>query len=174
MDPSLRQPDVSALYAKYGLFLRRRCRTILRNDALADDALQEAFVKVLRSGDALATVDEPLRWLYRVVDRCCFDVLRRRRRSAESPSEDDDQSPSMASAHPSVDLELRDAVLRLLGTLNEEEMQLALLLYVDGMSQGEAAEELGLSRVTINKRVQVIRARAALWLGERGSKEATS
>lgn len=174
MDRSLHQADVSKLYAKYGFFLRRRCRTILRNDALADDALQEAFVKVLRSEGALEKVDEPLRWLYRVVDRCCFDALRKKRRSVESPLEDDDRSPTMASAHPSVDIEMRDAVLRLLATLSEDEMRIALLLFVDGMSQGEIADEMSLSRVTINKKVQAIRARAEMWLGKARPAEATS
>jgi RNA polymerase sigma-70 factor (ECF subfamily) len=174
VDRSLHQADVSKLYAKYGFFLRRRCRTILRNDALADDALQEAFVKVLRSEGALEKVDEPLRWLYRVVDRCCFDALRKKRRSVESPLEDDDRSPTMASAHPSVDIEMRDAVLRLLATLSEDEMRIALLLFVDGMSQGEIADEMSLSRVTINKKVQAIRARAEMWLGKARPAEATS
>jgi RNA polymerase sigma-70 factor (ECF subfamily) len=168
--------DVSALYAKYGFFLRRRCRTILRNDALADDALQEAFVKVLHSEGALAEVEEPLRWLYRVVDRCCFDALRKARRSIVSPGSegDDEERSNVATVHPSVDHEVRDAVLRLLATLTEDEMQIALLLFVDGMSQGEIADELGLSRVTINKRVQGIRARADVWLDRPTSREAVS
>jgi RNA polymerase sigma-70 factor (ECF subfamily) len=80
VDASLRTDEVSDLYAKYGFFLLRRCRTILRDPGLADDALQEAFVKILRSGGAVRDADEPLRWLYRVVDRCCFDALRKRRR----------------------------------------------------------------------------------------------
>jgi len=157
---SLRSEEVSALYAKYGFFLLRRCRTILRDEALADDALQEAFVKVMRGGGSIREADEPLRWLYRVVDHCCFDTLRKRRRSVETPSEDQG-----ASAHPAVAIELRDAVLRLLGTLDEKEMRIALLLFVDGLSQGEIAEEVGVSRVTVNKRIQAIRAGAEAWLG---------
>jgi RNA polymerase sigma-70 factor, ECF subfamily len=167
--PPRAHADVSALYAKYGFFLRRRCRTILRDHALADDALQEAFVKVLRSEGGLRGVEEPLRWLYRVVDRCCFDALRKRRRSVESASEEEG-----ATAHPGVEIEMRDAVLRLLGTLGEDEMQIALFLFVDGMSQGEIAEEMGVSRVTINKRVQTIRVRAEAWLGRARAAEATS
>jgi len=166
MDPP-GEPDIAALYARYGLLLRRRCRTILRDPALADDVLQEAFVKVLRNEAALRAVEEPLRWLYRVVDRCCFDALRRRRRAFEAPGDAEAASP-----HPAVDLEVRDAVLRLLGTLREDEMQIALLLFVDGMAQGEIAAEVGLSRVTVNKKVQTIRARADAWLG-RGREGAT-
>jgi RNA polymerase sigma-70 factor (ECF subfamily) len=157
---ALRTEEVSALYAKYGFFLLRRCRTILRDAALADDALQEAFVKVMRGGAAIREADEPLRWLYRVVDRACFDALRKRRRSVESPSDDEGET-----AHPSVAIEARDAVLRLVGTLDEDEMRIAIHLVVDGMSQGEIAEEVGVSRVTVNKKVQAIRARAEVWLG---------
>ena len=148
------------MYARYGYFLRRRCRTILRDEALADDTLQEAFVKVMRAGGAIREADEPLRWLYRVVDRCCFDALRKRRSMIETPSESEG-----AGAHPSVALEMRDAVLRLLDTFDEQRMRIALLLFVDGLSQGEIAEEVGVSRVTVNKRIQAIRADLQAWLG---------
>jgi DNA-directed RNA polymerase specialized sigma24 family protein len=36
------------------------------------------------------------------------------------------------------------------------------MLFVDGLSQGEAAVELGLSRVTINKRAQALRTQLRL------------
>jgi RNA polymerase sigma factor (sigma-70 family) len=160
LDRSLGSDEVSGLYAKYGFFLRRRCRTILRDDALADDALHEAFVKIMRGGASIREADEPLRWLYRVVDRCCIDALRKRRRSVETPSEHEG-----AGAHPGVAIELRDAVLHLLGTFDEEQMRIALLLVLDGLSQGEIAEEVGVSRVTVNRKIQAIRAGAAVWLG---------
>jgi RNA polymerase sigma factor (sigma-70 family) len=160
VDASLRTEEVASLYAKYGFFLLRRCRIILRDETLADDALQEAFVRVMRSGGAVREADEPLRWLYRVVDHCCFDVLRKRRRSVETQSDEEGES-----AHPGVAIEVRDAVLRLIETLSEEELRIALCLFVDGMSQGEIAEEVGVSRVTVNKKVQALRARADEWLG---------
>jgi RNA polymerase sigma factor (sigma-70 family) len=83
-------------------------------------------------------------------------VLRSRRRSIESPQNDE----LGETAHPAVDIEARDAALKLLGTLSEQEMQIAVLLFVDGMSQGEIAEEVGISRVTVNKKIQALRARA--------------
>lgn len=140
--------------------MRRRCRTILRNESLADDALQEAFVKIMRHGAPVRDADQPLHWLYRVVDHCCFDALRKRRRAIVSLDDND-----ASCAHPGVSIELRDAVLRLLGTFDEDQMRIALLLFVDGLSQGEIAEEVGFSRVTVNKKIQAIRARAEAWLG---------
>jgi RNA polymerase sigma factor (sigma-70 family) len=165
LNRSLGAEEVSALYAKYGFFLRRRCGAILRDDALADDALQEAFVKVMRSGAAIRDASEPLRWLYRVVDRCCYDALRKRRRSREASTEslgEDD----MAGPHPGAAIESRDAVLQLLGTFDENAMRIALLFFMDGLSQGEIADEVGLSRVTVNKKIQAIRAGVASWLDE--------
>jgi RNA polymerase sigma factor (sigma-70 family) len=148
--------DAAQLYAKYGFFLLRRCRAILRDAAAAEDALQQTFERLLRKGGDVMRADDPLRWLYRVVDRACFDVLRGRRRSLESRDDPEvDDAPC-----PGVDHEMRDAVLKLLGTLGEQEMQIAVLLFVDGLTQGEIAAETGVSRVTVNKRVQALRALA--------------
>ena len=80
----LRSDEVSNIYERYGALMRRRCRRILRDDALADDALQEAFVNLIRYGAQFRAADAKLRWLYRIVDRCCFGQLDRRR-PAESP-----------------------------------------------------------------------------------------
>lgn len=63
---------------------------------------------------------------------------------------------------PGVDPEARSAVLQSLERLDEGEQSLAIMLFVDGLSQGEAAAEMGVSRVTINKRAQDIRARLRL------------
>lgn len=160
--------DLCGLYTRYGYFLRRRCRTILRDDALADDVLQEAFVKVLHNVEVLRDVEEPLRWMYRVVDRCCFDALRRRRRAGESVLEGE-----RAGAHPDGEIELRDAVLRMLTAFDDEEKQIAVMLFVDGMSQGEIAQEIGVSRVTVNKRVRAVRLRAEGWLGRSATEAGT-
>jgi RNA polymerase sigma factor (sigma-70 family) len=164
---ALTPSEASGLYDRYGFFLLRRCRTILRDASAADDALQQVFEKLLRSGGAVRHADQPLRWLYRVADRCCFDMLRTRRRSLESPI---DAEATAGPAHPAIEIELRDTVIGLLSTMNEEEQRIAIFLFVDGMSQGEIAGELGVSRVTVNKRVQALRARVRMHV-ERGHVE---
>ena len=60
---------------------------------------------------------------------------------------------------PGIDPEARCAVVESLATLDEDQQSLAIMLFVDGLTQGQAAEELGVSRVTINKRAQELRAR---------------
>jgi RNA polymerase sigma factor (sigma-70 family) len=148
---------IASLYERYGFLLRRRCLLLLRDEALADDALQDAFVRLLKQGDAIELADRPLRLLYRVIDTTCFDHLRRRRvRRVEEPAADDP-----VGSHPDVSLEIRDAALRLLDSLSDPDRRIAVLAFVDGMTQGEIADEVGLSRVTVNKRVESLRVRAA-------------
>jgi RNA polymerase sigma-70 factor, ECF subfamily len=150
--------ELEQLYRKYGLLLHRRAWLILREEALAHDALQEAFVKVLRSTTALADIELPLRWLYRIVDRVALDFLRQRKSAPQVQATD---APlEWPSRHPDVPAEERDFALRFLAELDVESQHIALCAFVDGMSQAEIAADLGYSRVTINKRIAALRARA--------------
>jgi RNA polymerase sigma-70 factor (ECF subfamily) len=155
--------DVAALYQRYGFFLLRRCRLILRDEAAANDALQETFVKLMTHGATMQDTQRPLRWLSRVAERCCFDAMRKNRRLQMAVPVDSIEDD--VGAHPSVDPAVRNAVLCLLGRMSEQEQQIAVMAFVDGMSQGEIADEIGTSRVTVNKRMQGIRERAQRIMG---------
>ena len=152
----LTNDELTELYRRYGFLLRRRCRSILRNEAQAEDALQSAFMKMIESRSR--PVENRLAWMYRVVDRCCFDQLRRRKVRRAEPIED---HVDAGIAGPGVDVEARNAVLRILQDLSESEYEVAVLAYVDGAPQAEIAATLGLSRPTIWKRLVSIRERAA-------------
>jgi RNA polymerase sigma-70 factor (ECF subfamily) len=103
----------------------------------------------------MRAADSPYRWLCRAADRACIDLLRRGKRLRTALDIDDLDPVGVA---PGMDPEARCAVVESLARLDEEQQSLAIMLFVDGLSQGEAAAELGLSRVTINKRAQDIRA----------------
>lgn len=151
----LSNSEVTDLYRRYGVFLRRRCLLLLRDPALADDALQETFLKVMKNGGALRSVEQPLRWLYRVADNACFDQLRRTKHTRRAA--DLEESEAELPRHPGADPELRRAAIELLGRLEDEERRIAVMAFVDGMTQQEIADELGYSRMTIVKRVARIR-----------------
>ncbi len=123
-----------------------------------EDALQSAFVKIVESKQSLQAAGNRLGWMYRVVDWCCFDALRRRKvRQAEPIGDHEDTG----LAAPGVDVEARNAVARVLHELSESEYEVAVLAYVDGLPQSEIARLLGLSRPTIWKRLVAVRERAA-------------
>jgi RNA polymerase sigma-70 factor (ECF subfamily) len=155
---ALTNDELAELYRRYGLLLRRRCRALLRNEEQAEDALQSAFLKVVESKRALQAADNRLAWMYRVVDRCCLDALRRREvRRTEPIDEREDAEP----AAPGVDIDARNTITRVLHELSDSEYEVAVLAYVDGVPQNEIAKLLRLSRPTIWKRLVAIRERAA-------------
>jgi RNA polymerase sigma factor (sigma-70 family) len=148
--------EVGDVVRRYGALLERRCRLFMRDRSRSQDALQELFTTLLRRGEAYREAQSKYRWLCRAADRSCLDLLRREHvcRDALPIEEWDPVGPA-----PSVDPAARFSVLRALADLEDSEQALAIMLFVDGMSQGEAADELGVSRVTVNKRAQKIRDR---------------
>lgn len=158
MTEGLTNREVSDLYRRYGFFLRRRCLVLLRQPSLAEDALQEAFLKLMRAGGGVRTADEPLRWLYRVVDRTCFDQLRKTKYTRSAASLDDVEH--LLPPHPGNEPDVRRAAIELLDSFDEEDQSIAVMAFVDGMNQQEIADELGYSRMTIIKRVARLRERA--------------
>lgn len=149
--------EVGELYRRYGHLVLRRCRIVLRDDGLADDALQEVFVKVMRYGVSIRDAESPLRWLYRASDRVCFDALGKRKRRSEVS---DGALAEPAGPHPDGRAEARDTVMNFLRQLNNKHRAVAVLAYVDGLDQGSIATELGTSRQSVNKVIKKIRERA--------------
>jgi RNA polymerase sigma factor (sigma-70 family) len=157
--PGLEAPEVAKLYRQYGFVLGRRARLFLRDDALAQDAVQELLVTLLRRGEGVMSAESPYRFICRALDRVCIDLLRKNQRTRSSVSLDHADG---VTAAPGIDVDVRRAVLQSLERLGEREQAVAIAVFVDGLSQGEAAEELGVSRVTINKDVQKIRAQLTI------------
>lgn len=157
----LASPEIRAIYERYGHLLLRRCRAIVRDEAGAEDALQEVFVNLMRYGAAFRDAKAKLAWLYRVADRCCFALLDRRRRA---PVPTGEATPERIDA--SDDPSARHEVLSALGALDEDERTLAVLAFIEERDQGEIGRILGVSRQTINKRLKHLRVHAAALLQE--------
>ena len=147
---------------RYGALLERRCRLLMREHAQAEDALQELLGMLLRRGESLRQAESPYRWLCRAADRTCLDLIRRGKRVREALAASNGEDLDTLGAAPSVDPVARLAALEALALLDDDHQALAIMLFIDGMTQGEAADELGVSRVTINKRAQRIRAQLEL------------
>jgi RNA polymerase sigma-70 factor, ECF subfamily len=151
--------EVTQAYRQYAHELRRRCRYILRSEPAAEDAVQEVFTRLWRYGHSFRDAQCKLSWLYRVADRCCFNELKRRRTRREVPTHDSDDG---AHHRPSSTLEDREVILRFLNRFDSRVQQVAVLHYVDEMTQVEIAEVTGWSRQTIHKKLLLLRERAAV------------
>ncbi|RMG14381.1 MAG: sigma-70 family RNA polymerase sigma factor [Deltaproteobacteria bacterium] len=141
--------EVEALYRRYGPSVRRRARRILGRDDLADDAVQEVFVRVLKRWDSFRGQSSPMTWLYRITTNLCLNHLRDSARRTQILAE----RPPDAPASDGDPTERRLTVAELLAQVPEGLREIAVYYYVDQMSQAEIAELLGVSRRTVGNRL---------------------
>lgn len=147
--------DVDQLYRTYGPMVLRRCRTLLRDEELALDAMQEVFVQVLRRGDTFQ-VDAPSSLLWTIATNTCLNRIRSARRRPETP--DQDLLMRIAAA-PDVDGRwVAASVLdRLFAREQHSTRTMAVLHLLDGMTLEQVATETGLSVSGVRKRLRTLR-----------------
>jgi RNA polymerase sigma-70 factor (ECF subfamily) len=150
------QDELAEAYRRFGPLVAQRCRAIVRDDALAEDALQNVFMRVWRYESHFAAAESKLGWLYRVADRCCFDLLARRRSRRETSLT---ELPERHAAGQS--FEERELVLHFLARFDARTQQVAVLHYLDGLPQEEIARATGWSRQTVWKKLTLLRESAA-------------
>jgi RNA polymerase sigma-70 factor (ECF subfamily) len=148
--------DVTALYRRYGDLVIGRCRTLLRNEADAQDATQEVFLKLHRHADSFRGDASPSTWIFRITTTTCLNRIRTRRRRPEDPVE---ELPQVGSTDSLLDtLAVRDLVERLLAGEDERTQSCVIYHYVDGMTHDEVGELLGITGAAVRKRISTFRA----------------
>ncbi|MDB4977137.1 MAG: polymerase sigma-54 factor RpoN [Myxococcaceae bacterium] len=162
MSPAL---DIEACYRRYGALVYRRCLRLLRSEALAEEAMQDVFVELVRRRERLE--DRGLSsLLFQMATHVSLNRLRSRRRH---PEQADDRVLSLiANDEQLEERSLSESVLsRLFGREPPSTRVMATLHYVDGMTLEEVAAELGLSVSGVRKRLRKLRERLlALTEGE--------
>ncbi|MEU3283322.1 RNA polymerase sigma factor [Streptomyces antibioticus] len=111
----------------------------------AEDAVQEGYAEAFRRWERLRAYEAPDAWVYRVVRQRLWAVGRRRarHRSAETRLP---QPPPTASAEQTAEAR---AVLSALAGLLPRQRTVLVLHCLEGMTQAEIAEELGLRRGSV-------------------------
>jgi RNA polymerase sigma-70 factor (ECF subfamily) len=161
--------DIPALYRRYGDLVLGRCRTILRNDADAQDALQEVFLKLYRFKDNFRGDAQPSTFLYRITTTTCLNRIRSRRRHPEDPVEELPPLPSTESVLDA--LAVRQLLDTLLNEADDKTRECLVYHFVDGMTHDEVGEMVELSGAAVRKRISTFRAslseRRPAWLEEK-------
>lgn len=131
------------------------CQRLLGDPAEAEDAAQEVFVRTMVRGRALPTPIDARRYLYRVAENHCFNLLRRKRRAQRAPSLESGLVPS--GEQRLADRQILHVLERVCGP---RDLVIARLCWLEGLSNEEAAALCGCTRRTIYNRLRRI-ARAA-------------
>jgi RNA polymerase sigma-70 factor (ECF subfamily) len=73
------------LYAANSGRMKSTAFHLLGDRADAEDAVQEAFLKIYRGMHSVQSESGLVPWMFRVLINCCYDAARKRRRQPEAP-----------------------------------------------------------------------------------------
>ncbi len=124
-------------------------RRILNDASLAEDAVQEAFLRVVRCREAYNPTQPFAGWFYTILRNVCVDTLRRRARQAKLVQEAPARQP--ATAQPA---ESDSNALDLLAGLPKGERDVLVLRIVQDLSFKEVGAAMGISEEAAKKRAQ--------------------
>jgi RNA polymerase sigma-70 factor (ECF subfamily) len=148
---------IAALVSQYAGTLYRVAYSVLRNASDAEDAVQEAFVRVLRHRDTLHEVRDQRVWLIRIVWNV---VLDRKRRMKTRPETDDvaELARVLPAAGLSADERVAAAqhhahVLACVEQLPAKERQVLMLSAFEELNSVEIASVLGISESSVRSRL---------------------
>ena len=158
------------LVEKYTSVAYRTAYGFVRDEHLARDLSQEAFVRVFRSLSSYDPKRPFATWLRRITVNVAIDELRRRRRRPESALEPDLATSDAPDPSRAAELgEQKEAVWEVLDQLPEKYRAVMVLKEIEQLSTEEVAEIIGRPAVSVRWRLH--RARNLFrekWLARHG------
>ena len=155
---SVDSPDdkrkIEVLYDMYNNLMYTVAFNILNHNQDAEDAVIEAWEKIIKNLDKINENDCPKTKSFIVIitERTAIDIYRRNKRRSERvvSLSDYEQSPYFITRDKDVDnLELYDVIKRMPKIYSEA----LLLYYVNGLTVSEIADLLGVKSGAVEKRI---------------------
>ncbi len=145
---------ISLLYEHYGDTLYGVAYKVVKNEQLAQDVLQESFVKIWKKGDSYDSTKAKLfTWLFRITRNTAIDKLR----SLSTKTDKEIQIDVSNVYNLGVDkikpefMDVREHLEKI-----EPKYQIVLdALFFQGMTQQEASDELDIPLGTIKSRLKI-------------------
>jgi len=164
---------VEALFDRYHGKIYTLAMSILKNESDAQEAAQDVFMTIVQKADTFKGNSALYSWMYRICVNTCLMRLRGRRRSETVSIEEfmpvftdegmhaspiDDWSKEVERRM--LDKELGEVIKRFTDTLSEKYRVVFVLSDVEGLSNEETAQVLGLTVPAVKSRLH----RARLYL----------
>lgn len=160
----------ATLFASYHERIRRYIQSMVHDPAEADDLTQETFLQAHRGLESLRDANAVAAWLYRIATRVCYDRFRKSARQPSLKSLDVSGSDGATSLRDRTDEPTLDQVIErtemsacvrsFLDNLSNDYRQAILLHDLEGLTNVEIAEMLGMSLAAV--KIRVHRARQKL------------
>jgi len=127
-----------------------------------DDVVGDILLRLVKDQDKLIAARNPMAWVMRVAGNVVIDHFRRRaseQRAMAAYASEPVETEAPQATDPSAAEEFAQCMMPLLDTLGAPYREALTLVEIDGLSQRQAAERLGLSLSGLKSRVQRGRAK---------------
>jgi len=134
--------------ALYGVILR-----IVRSEALAEDVMQESFVKIWTSFEQYEVEKGRLfTWIINIARNTAIDKIRSKQYRVSAKTKAIEDSP-VSNMQSSYDVKPEHLGLKeIVAKLTPDQKQIIDMMYFDGYTQSEVAEELAIPLGTVKTR----------------------
>lgn len=130
---------------------------ILESQEDAEDAVQELYLKLIKSPAKFSEIQDPAAFGITILRNICIDIIRRReKRKSEELHEymiADESSPDKAAAEKD---KLR-VLIQEIGRLPHKQSMVLKMRTIDGLEYEEIAQRTGLSQVNIRVLISIAR-----------------
>ena len=150
-----REPDaVRALYREYGRLAYAVAYRVLGRDDLAEEAVQQTFLRAWQAAERIDVDRNPGPWLATIAKHAAIDVYRREAsRPTIALTEVAPNSPAVVTLPPELDaLDAVWQVRRAIDALPADEASIIRLQHLDGMTHTEIAARLEIPVGTVKSR----------------------
>ncbi len=163
---SLPEDILTHLVDTYQTALLHICYCIEHDDALAEEAVQETFIKAYKSLESFRGDASEKTWLMRIGVNVCRDMRRTRWFRYVDRRVPLDVLPYAAATSPGMDEEQEDLAQAIV-KLPDKYKEVILLYYYQNMNVKELAQTLGLAQSSVSNRLKKAREKLRM-LMERG------
>ncbi len=140
---------IISLYEKYRIGIYRFALSILGDSQLAEDVMQDTFLKAWKRTDILYCNSEVQSWLYHVAKNACYDILRKRKR--EQP---DTIFQETAFSNKPDEVESELTFLEMISGLGEKDKMIVSLRIIGELPHKEIAKIMGMTVHSTKKRYE--------------------
>ena len=127
----------------------------LKDEHLAQDALQETFINALRNITTLQNPQLFIAWLNRINFRTCYDIMKNLDKGrTDVYVEDKVEDNHAGGGYPEdeiIEIDSRKYILRQVMNLPLTESQVILMKYYQNMGNDDIAEAMNISRSTVKR-----------------------
>lgn len=144
------------LYTKYATKVFSKCISLLKEEAAAQDAMQDIFLKIFLNLAKFSGKSKFSTWIYSITYNYCIDVIRKKKKQGSIFSDEIENAPDLAEEVPdSALLEMEVKKLKIvLEKIPVGDKAVLLMKYQDDMSIREISNSLDKSESAIKMKLK--------------------